>query len=171
MADFSNERDDFSAFFFDISMLFEHFIRKLLIRKGFTLEQKNVDKYSIPSGGEHNSGQRRLYPDIIIMHDNGSVDVYEVKYKRYDFKYGVDREDLFQMSTYVGCILNHHKVNKCGFIFPVEHRLDASRGKILQKISIGGKEIPFEVHFFEAPSDSNKNYSSLFNNSISNFFN
>lgn len=171
MADFSSEKDDFSAFFFDISMLFEHFIRKILIRKGFTLEQKNSNKYAIPNGGDYNSGQRRLYPDIIILHNDGSVDVFDVKYKRYDFNYGVGREDLFQMNTYVANVLNNQKVNKCGFIFPIEEQdpINNPKKHISQKLCIAGHDILFEVHFFVVPNDSNDNFSLRFNESITNF--
>ncbi len=44
---------------------------------------------------------RKLFPDIIIKYDDGSVDIYDVKYKRFDFTYGVSREDLFQINTYI----------------------------------------------------------------------
>jgi len=172
MADFSSEKDDFSAFFFDMSMLFEHFIRKALIRKGYVLEEKNKDQYSIPSGGVHNAGKWRLYPDIVIQNEDGSVDVFDVKYKQYNFIYGVDRDDLFQINTYVAHILNTRLVRRCGFIFPLE--AEQIIGKVNPKIhelNIAEKKVAFEIHFFEVPNDSCESYSIEFMNKVDKFYN
>lgn len=172
MADFSSNKNDLSAFFFDVSMLFEHFIRKILIRRGLMLEEKNKEQYSIPSGGFNNSGQWRLYPDVVINHEDGSVDVFDVKYKRFNFQYGVERDDLFQINTYVANILNNKKVNKCGFIFPIEEdKIELVNNPIIQELSVAGKQIKFEVHFFIVPKDTNEDYSKLFQKNITNFYN
>jgi 5-methylcytosine-specific restriction endonuclease McrBC regulatory subunit McrC len=171
MADFSSDKDDFSAFFFDISMLFEHFIRKVLIRKGHILEVKNKEQYTIPSGGNNNNGNRKLFPDLIIKNDDGSINVYDVKYKRYDFTYGINREDLFQVNTYVGQLLNENEVKKCGFIFPIEEdKINNITNPIIQELNIAGRNIIFEVHFFCVPNENSESYSKTFQNNIENFY-
>ena len=170
MADFSTEKEDFSAFFFDISMLFEHFIRKLLIRKGYILEEKNKEQYFIPSGGKYREGQRKLLPDIIIKNSDGSINVYDVKYKRFDFTYGVNGEDLFQINTYLGQLLNTNIVKRCGFIFPVEEdNIDLNQEEIIQELNICGSKVVFEVLFFKVPVEGIPNYSEKFQLNSNNF--
>jgi len=169
MADFANEKDDFSAFFFDMSMLFEYFIRKILIRKGFILEEKNIFQYSIPSGGRYNEGYRKLFPDIIMINTDNSINVYDVKYKHFDFTYGVSREDLFQLNTYVGQLSNNRTVKKCGFIFPLEESSVSTSKQIVQKLHIGGKIIDFEIIFFIVPKHGIENYTTEFNSSVEKF--
>lgn len=172
MADFANQKDNFSAFFFDVSMLFEHFIRKVLIRKGYVLEEKNHEQYTIPSGGFYNNGERKLFPDIVIKNDDGSVDLYDVKYKRYDFTYGVSREDLFQINTYLGQVSNYARINKFGFIFPMEENNKYwNKKSINQKLEFAGIKLDFEILFFKVPDEKAENYSSAFNNSIETFYN
>lgn len=170
MADFSSDRDDFSAFFFDMSMLFEYFIRKMFVRKGYVLVEKNKDKYFIPSGGVYNNGNRNLYPDIIIKNDDSSLMIYDVKYKRYDFTYGVSREDLFQMNTYVGQLLNKNIVKKCGFIFPIEENYsELYQANLQQELNIAGVTIAFEILFFIVPKEGQDKYTEKFNTNIDNF--
>lgn len=169
-ADFAGQKENFSAFFFDVSILFEYFIRKVLIRKGFILEKKNQEQYTIPSGGNYNNGKRRLFPDIIIKNDDGSVDIYDVKYKRYDFTFGVSREDLFQINTYIGQASNYGKINKCGFIFPIEEKnKDWNKKDINHKLKFAGFEIDFEILFFKVPDEKIENYSLSFYQSIESF--
>lgn len=43
--------------------------------------------------------------------------VFDVKYKPFDLRYGVDRGDLFQLHTYAGQISNNNELGGCGFIF------------------------------------------------------
>lgn len=171
-ADFAGKNDNFSAFFFDVSMLFEYFIRKVLIRKGYLLEKKNQEQYTIPSGGNYNNGNRKLFPDIIIKNDDGSVDIYDVKYKRFDFTYGVSREDLFQINTYIGQASNYGRINKCGFIFPMEeNNKDWNKKNINQKLKFAKFEIDFEILFFKVPDEKTENYSISFYQSIESFKN
>ena len=94
------EEKDTSAFLFDVSMLFEYFIRKLLIRGGIPLLSKSERIPEIPTGSFEDY-TRRLEPDI-VFESNGGFYVFDVKYKTYDHRYGVKREDLFQLHTYIG---------------------------------------------------------------------
>ncbi len=95
-ANVGESKSELSAFIFDISLLFEHHIRKVL-KQRLTLFPKNKKEFSIPNGIYENN----IYPDVIIDYGNNNVGVYDVKYKNFDFLNGVKREDKFQLITYV----------------------------------------------------------------------
>jgi hypothetical protein len=135
---------DFSAFFFDVSMLFEHFIRKLLIRSGLFLEKKGKALEAIPTGVK--TYNRRLFPDILFEQD-GNYHLFDVKYKNFDLIRGVKREDLFQIHTYLGQLLNKGPVARCGFIYPSREK----REPIRQEMEIGGTNVWFEIWFLHIP--------------------
>ncbi|MBO3096827.1 5-methylcytosine restriction system specificity protein McrC [Gelidibacter pelagius] len=163
--EFGNAENN-NAFFFDVSMLFEYFIRKLLIRKKFHVNSKFDKRLQIPTGNI--DFKRKLEPDIIIDSDKGRF-VFDVKYKSFDFRYGANREDLFQLHTYVGQFGNKQKIGGCGFIYPIlEDRLKTADSVITEYMSVMGKEIPFYVIFLVIPP-SEKDYSILFKRSSSSF--
>lgn len=136
---------DSRAFLFDVSMLFEYFIKKLLIRNGKRVISKFSDEKTIQTGVD--SYERKLQPDLLIEENDGLA-VFDVKYKRFDERYGVKREDLFQIHTYVGQHGNNdQEIKRCGFIYPSE----IEREPIKQKMNIMRKSIPFEIYFLHVP--------------------
>lgn len=145
-----------SAFFFDVSMLFEYFVRKLLKRAGVALHEKSGRQWQIPSGLRHGYIQRKLIPDL-IFDLNDETYVFDVKYKSFDFNYGVSREDLFQLHTYIGQVSNQHNVAGCGFIYPIResrwnnNNLETTQGIFTQATTQGGRMIPFHVVFLKIP--------------------
>jgi len=145
-----------SAFFFDVSMLFEYFVRKLLKRVGVRLHEKNRNQWQIPTGLRHGRTLRKLIPDLVFDLDGGTH-VFDVKYKSFDFNYGVSREDLFQLHTYIGQISNQHTVAGCGFIYPIREsrwntqNLEATQGIFSQRTFQVGRAIPFHVVFLKIP--------------------
>jgi hypothetical protein len=157
-----NELSDFgdqsqtSAFFFDVSMLFEYFVRKLLKRAGVIFHSKNDRDWKIPSGLLNGYTRRSLIPDLVFER-NGVTYVFDVKYKSFDFTHGVSREDLFQLHTYVGQVANRHRVAGCGFIYPIresrwhDRGLDATQGIFSETIIQGGRTIPFHAVFLKIP--------------------
>lgn len=174
LADFGKKSDS-NAFFFDISMLFEYYIRKLLLRKGHQLQSKFEKRKEIFTGAI-GSYKRKLEPDIVIEH-NQKIIVLDVKYKAYDFRYGVKREDLFQLHTYIGQYGNHSEIAGCGFIYPI------SRGKwgketncgkkysISSDIHVMGKQIPFTIFFLVIPDNNSADYHTEFNKTQNIFIN
>ncbi len=150
-ANVGESKSDFSAFLFDISLLFEHHIRKIL--KGrYTLFPKNKKEFSIPNGIYENS----IYPDIIIDYGNNEIGIYDVKYKNFDFINGVEREDRFQIVTYVAAYLNKYKVKDCGIIYPLrESDYEKSKKIEQQTLHIAKKEIPFNIVFYKVCSNLN----------------
>ncbi len=178
-----NELSDFgdqsktSAFFFDVSMLFEFFVRKLLKRAGVVFQSKNDCQWTIPSGLLTGRTRRRLIPDLIFA-INGATYVFDVKYKSFDFSHGVSREDLFQLHTYIGQVSNRHQVAGCGFIYPIresrwnERGLEATSGILSETIIQGRRTIPFHVMFLKIP-EKGKNpeaeHSKAFRQSFKNY--
>ena len=165
MQDIGNENSDTSAFLFDVSMLFEHFIRKVLINNRYSLEEKNLKSLNLFHGGSYNGGKRNIFSDIIIKNSDGSVDCFDVKYKNFDETYGIKREDLFQIYTYASTIMNEKTVNRFGIIYPGKN----DKPPIVKNINIAGKEIKLEIHFFNVPQESSSDYNNDFKESIKNF--
>lgn len=151
--DITDSSDISSAFLFDMSMLFEHYIRKVL-KKHFTLFPKNEESMTI-SSGLGRAYDRHLYPDIVIdmgYGENGrkNIKVYDVKYKHFDIKYGIKREDLFQLHTYVLYLSNYYNILSCGIIYPQEGNAVEDTKSILQHPQYR-EGIPLQVLFFNIP--------------------
>ena len=147
---------DASAFLFDVSMLFEFFIRKLLMRAGAVFHDKNDSQWSIPRGLSSGAAARKIIPDLVFELD-GAVCVFDVKYKSFHFREGVAREDLFQLHTYLGQVSNRYDVAGCGLIYPVRESrwvaagLDSSHGVLSQQLRQSGRTLPFHVAFLKVP--------------------
>lgn len=160
-SDFDSLHDS-SAFVFDVSMLFEYFIRKLLKRNGFRLKSKSEQHYEIPAGALR-SYKRKLKPDLVFESDDGLY-VFDVKYKTFDQEFGVKREDLFQLHTYIGQYANGASIKGCGFFYPISgERWDAlnlgkTQGLISDVIRQQGQDIPFHVLFLKIPDNTSSNF-------------
>ena len=135
------ESQDFSAFLFDISLLFEHHIRKILQQK-FSLFQKNKEEFSVPNGIFEN----KLFPDVIIDHGDNKISIFDVKYKYFNKTHGVDREDRFQLTSYVATHLSKYEIIECGFIYPSNEKYNFENK---QTINICKNEIPFKIYLYE----------------------
>lgn len=163
-SDFDSQHDS-SAFFFDISMLFEYFIRKLIKRDGVRLLSKFEQRYEIPAGAL-GSYMRKLEPDLVFESDGGLY-VFDVKYKAFDPHFGVKREDLFQLHTYVGQYGNGASIKGCGFVYPISEErwaalnLDKSQGLISDVIRQQGQDIPFHVLFLKVPDNTSLDFNRL----------
>lgn len=162
-------QDDSSAFFFDISMLFEYFIRKLIKRCGFRLHSKD-GRHKIPAGSlDRYKYKRKLEPDL-VFESAGGLYIFDVKYKYFDPKYGVSREDLFQLHTYIGQYGNEAPVKGCGFIYPIPEEigikvsLNETQGLISDVIHQQGKDIPFHVLFLIIPDNKSPDFNKLMSN-------
>ena len=144
-----------NALLFDVSMLFEYFIRKLLQRRGLSLQGKSSAALTIPAGLP-DGRLRRLIPDL-VFDAGGRQHVFDVKYKSFDFKFGAAREDLFQLHTYVSQVSTRGPVGSCGFIYPVSERqwdkqgLQRYGGVISQPFRHGAQEMRFHVVFLKVP--------------------
>lgn len=170
LSDFG-EKSETSAFLFDVSMLFEYFVKKLIKRTGLFVEGKSSNPLRIATGGNINS--RKLEPDLIFLNGDDAF-LFDVKYKNFDFRYGVNREDLFQLHTYVGQYGNKYDLKGCGFVYPIgETKWIASNieNKYLKnEINVMGTVIPFYVLFIVVPDDnSEKSFYDKFNKNCNSF--
>ena len=151
---FSSRDASFSAFLFDISLLFEHHVRKVL-KKEFTLRPKDLVEFKVPNG----VSESNIFPDVIIDYGNKEIGVFDVKYKRFQTEGptpGVKRDDRFQLISYIAYYSNHYKVVNSGFIYPCEedHYTElTSKLKHAQTINISGNKIPFGIYFYRVASD------------------
>lgn len=159
------DNNRFSGFLFDVSMLFEYFIRKQLtsIHK-IKLLRKFGNELTIPTCGVKQ--ERKLEPDLIFQIGEATY-VFDVKYKRYDPIHGIKREDLFQMHTYVGQYVNQfNDIKACGFIYPMEEirynelvtfypSLFSDNHTIKDTIMVSQERIDFFVVFLLIPEDNN----------------
>jgi 5-methylcytosine-specific restriction endonuclease McrBC regulatory subunit McrC len=145
----SSKDSQFSAFLFDISLLFEHHIRKVL-KTRFELKPKDLFEFKVPNG----MGENKLFPDIIIDYGNNEIGVFDVKYKhyvQYGASPGVVREDRFQLISYVAYYLNIYKVVRCGIIYPCndeEYEEKICRIHNYQTVNVAKNKIPFNVFFY-----------------------
>jgi 5-methylcytosine-specific restriction endonuclease McrBC regulatory subunit McrC len=137
----ANGKEDFSALLFDISLLFEHHIRSLLKTK-YQLDIKNKKEFKIPNG---NNGSD-IFPDVIIHHDDGSISIYDVKYKH--FGYEVNRDDRFQLVSYVAIYMQNYQIRECGFIYPTNSNEENKE----QSLKLCNVEIPFKIIFYKVSS-------------------
>lgn len=151
---FSSHDANFSAFLFDISLLFEHHIRKIL-KKEFALRPKDLVEFRVPNGVSEN----KIFPDVIIDYGNNEIGVFDVKYKRFQAfgpSPGVKREDRFQLISYIAYYSNRYKVVNSGFIYPCEENaIDELKARLSgnQTINISGHEIPFGIYFYKVAGD------------------
>ena len=156
-SDFSSHEAS-SSFLFDISMLFEYFIRKLIKRTGIILRSKYAQNYKI-SAGVNTGYMRKIEPDIVLESAEGLY-IFDVKYKTFDSRFGVGREDIFQLHTYIGQYANEAQIKGCGFIYPISEKkwtslnLDSTKGVISSLIKQHGVDIRFHVVFFKISEDN-----------------
>ena len=141
--------------YFDVSMLFEYFVRKLLQRAGLSLLPKSDGDHKIPTGS---LGYRRdLQPDILFDHDDQRY-VFDVKYKSFDKVWGAKREDLFQLHTYLGQFSNDDiPVRACGLIYPMREArwqallADGHKPWLPSKMQQQGRPVDFFTIFLRIP--------------------
>ncbi|MGL2993495.1 5-methylcytosine restriction system specificity protein McrC [Flavobacterium sp. TSSA_36] len=157
---FGDPESEFSAFIFDISLLFEHHIRKV-IKNSIVLLPKNKNEFEIPNGITTN----KIFPDVIIDYGNNKIGIYDVKYKHFQTKgkeKGVQREDKFQLITYLAYYSSKYEVIDSGFIYPCrdEEFYDLTNAvKEVQFIKVGKtNNIPFNIRFYKVSEDLNFQY-------------
>jgi len=118
------------GFLIDVSELFEMYLYKLLQQKFPEWEVIHEDDLGVYSGLFY---ERRMLPDIVMKKDK-KVMVFDAKYKRMTFKnryqYGgdLDRNDFFQINTYMSYYQNSgYEVIAGGLLYPMEGKFDANR--------------------------------------------
>ena len=112
------------GFIINVAELFEIYITKLL-QKEFSdwyVESPKIELYS------NQFFARKIIPDIVMKKDNDVI-VFDTKYKkmlmrdRYQNGGDVDRNDFFQINTYMSYYQNHpdkYNVKIGGLLYPIE---------------------------------------------------
>lgn len=153
---YNNPTNNFSAFIFDVALLFEHHIRKVL-KKNLNLHEKNKKEFKVPNGIYENN----IYPDVIVDFGNDKIGVFDVKYKHFQIEgknKGVNREDRFQLISYMASYSSKYDVVNSGFIYPCKAKdydtLVDTVSKKDQFIDVGERRIPFNIFFYKVNEDT-----------------
>jgi len=101
--------------------------------------------------------ERRIEPDLVIQ-DGDKFYIFDVKYKNFNLQNGVNRNDLFQLHTYIGQYSNYKKVCGCGFIYPIsEEKYNRINSTLISStITQNNNMIPFHIVFLKIPNENNK---------------
>lgn len=169
-ADFTLEKKS-SGYFFDISMLFEYFIKKLLIHHGIVVRNKFQNRHSIPTCGLRKN-MMYLEPDIVFEKED-KIFIFDVKYKHFNFNEGVKREDLFQLHTYLSQYSNGNgTIGGCGFIYPLTESFEKKESSLIENsIMQSDKQIPFYILFVCIPQEDEPNFVEEMDKRCSDFIN
>lgn len=117
-----NNNQQVSGFFLDMAEIWESYIRSIIIKEFITRGwQKEEPIYSLYKNKFY---QRKIIPDIVLNRDNDYL-VFDAKYKKMEYRSGftdVDRNDFFQIHTYISYLNELGNVKLGGLIYPVTRR-------------------------------------------------
>ena len=98
LASAESEKNEISGYLVDVSELFEIYLEKLLMKSFPDWSIKTQERLKINKESFFN---REIRPDI-VMEKDGKIVVFDAKFKKMTFNNSdVDREDLFQIHTYI----------------------------------------------------------------------
>ena len=115
------------GFIINVAELFEIYVTKLLQKEfsDWNVESPKIELYDTPKMFY----QRKIIPDIVMIKDKDVI-VFDTKYKKMNMqgknKNGagdVDRNDFFQINTYMSYYQNHHEkynVRMGGLLYPMD---------------------------------------------------
>lgn len=139
---YGQEKDKIYGILFDGAWLWEEYLYTILKECGFKHPENKKHKGGFPMFEKQSDddaisrNSRRLYPDF--WKDNFILDA---KYKH--LNYGVGREDLYQVVTYMYC----RKATNGAYVYPFEQELDITSYELNKTFGYGGyiHVIPFYV--------------------------
>lgn len=139
---YGQEKDKVYGILFDGAWLWEEYLYTILKECGFKHPENKKHKGGFPMFEKQSDddaiskNSRRLYPDF--WKDNFILDA---KYKH--LNYGVGREDLYQVVTYMYC----RKATNGAYVYPFEQELDTTSYELNKTFGYGGyiHVIPFYV--------------------------
>lgn len=136
-------------FLINIADLFELYTRKLLHINfpDWSVDSPKIEVY------ESNYLNRKIIPDIVMIKNN-KVAIFDVKYKRVEN--GVQREDFFQINTYMSYYANQGYDVICGgLLYPIERKED--KEVLLAKEDwFGSQKTKFIVDGITVPNEDNE---------------
>ena len=106
-----------SGYLIDMAEVWECYVRSLVQKHlkeyGWNLIDSTFTVY------ENSFFRRKIIPDIVLFKD-GEYCVFDAKYKMMEFRnYDVDREDFFQIHTYISYMQKIGKVKMAGLLYPI----------------------------------------------------
>ncbi len=118
------------GFLINVAELFEIYVTKLLAKEfpDWHVSSPKIELYDSPSMFY----QRKIIPDIVMIKDKDVI-VFDTKYKkmlfrgRYENGGDVDRNDFFQINTYMSYYKNHiekYNVKIGGLLYPMEKEVN-----------------------------------------------
>ncbi len=118
--DSKNSAAEVSGFFLDMAEIWECYIRSILKNylssSGWQITESQYELYSNRFYG------RKIIPDIVLKRGN-SYCVFDAKYKNMQFRPGfagdVDRNDFFQIHTYISFLQTKGNVILGGLLYPL----------------------------------------------------
>lgn len=139
---YGQEKNKIYGILFDGAWLWEEYLYTILKECGFKHPENKKHKGGFPMFEKQSDddaisrNSRRLYPDF--WKDNFILDA---KYKH--LNYGVGREDLYQVVTYMYC----RKATNGAYVYPFEQELDITSYELNKTFGYGGyiHVIPFYV--------------------------
>jgi len=126
------------SFFIDMAEIWELYLKSLLkkhlAKDGWRLRNDLLLAYP------QKNIQKKMIPDIVFQKDD-SLMVWDAKYKRMKFDYfDYDREDFFQIHTYINYYHQIKKVIAGGLLFPITKPFDLERQNLNKSATLFGKE-------------------------------
>jgi 5-methylcytosine-specific restriction endonuclease McrBC regulatory subunit McrC len=114
----NNTKSNVSGFFLDMAEIWECYVRAI-IKKHFQIEGWQIveSQYEIYSERFY---RRKIIPDIVIKKGE-SYCVFDAKYKDMKYRQGftdVDRDDFFQIHTYIAYLQSKGSVILGGLLYP-----------------------------------------------------
>jgi len=160
-------RSNGNGFLIDVAELFEIYTSKLLV---INFPEWHVSSPKIPVY-EDTFYNRKIIPDIVMLKDDNAM-VFDAKYKRMNFngrtKSGmgdVDRNDFFQIHTYMSYYRTTHNVLVAGLLYPLSTKYD--KQKCFSNASIVDNKTKFLVDGIELDKITQKDILTSENNFIS----
>jgi 5-methylcytosine-specific restriction enzyme subunit McrC len=142
------DEDEISALLFDVSLLFEHHVRKLLLRAGLALAPRlRADAVKYPTGGS----KRSLLPDIVVRGSRGTL-ILDAKFKRWEHWIRSEegsRTDFFQIMSYAAAYRSRYQPTiGYGFVFPTRGEQEDIEEKFAEI------DLNYHVFFIRVPDGS-----------------
>lgn len=145
-----DSKDAVYGYLLDISKLWESYLARILeinFPEWVVDEQEDIYLYQSTFFAKHN------YPDLVLRRGN-EVIIFDAKFKHMNFEYNdVDREDLFQINSYVGYYKTlGMKVVLAGLLYPLSSDAKMNQGPLY---GIESSETKFVVTGIKATGISN----------------
>ncbi|WP_028515178.1 5-methylcytosine restriction system specificity protein McrC [Ruminococcus flavefaciens] len=110
-----------SGYLIDMAEVWECYVRSLVQKQlkefGWNLIDSTFTVY------ENSFFQRKIIPDIVLFKD-GEYCVFDAKYKKMEYRNDdVDREDFFQIHTYISYMQQLGNVKLAGLLYPIKKEI------------------------------------------------